>query len=243
MEKVIFTAMSGARHALMAQQIHANNLANVGTTGFRADYERVAAHLLQGDGFDSRVMAQELAPGTDFSPGALVNTGRNLDVGIRGEGFLTVQTADGQEAYTRAGDLTVSADGSLTLHGQPVLGEGGALVLPDYQALDIGPDGTVTVTPPGGGALLEAGRLKLVNPEAGSLVKGTDGLFRLTDGSQAEQDESVVLNSGMLEDANVNPVDEMIQSLQMTRNFELQVKLMQAADEQAKQGNDLVAGT
>ncbi len=243
MEKVIFTAMSGARHALMAQQIHANNLANVATTGFRADYERVAAHLLQGDGFDSRVMAQELVPGTDFSPGALVNTGRGLDVGIRGEGFLTVQTADGQEAYTRAGDLTVAADGSLTLHGQPVLGEGGPLVLPDYQALDIGLDGTVTVTPPGGGALLEAGRLKLVNPEPGSLMKGTDGLFRLTDGSQAEQDESVVLNSGMLEDANVNPVDEMIQSLQMTRNFELQVKLMQAADEQAKQGNDLVAGT
>jgi flagellar basal-body rod protein FlgF len=240
-EKVIYTAMSGAQHALMAQQIHANNLANVDTTGFRADFERVSSTALQGDGFDSRVLASELTPGTDFSAAALVSTGRTLDVGIRGNGWLAVQTAEGEEAYTRAGNINLESDGRLTVNGRAVLGEGGELVLPDYRDLDIGSDGTITVTPPGGGALIEAGRIKLVNPETSQLVKGTDGLFRLDSGETAESDENVILASGHLEDSNVNAVDEMIQSLQMTRNFELQVKLMQSSDEQAKLGNEMIS--
>lgn len=241
MEKVIYTAMSGAQHSLMAQQIHANNLANVDTTGFRADFERVSSTALKGDGFDSRVLASELTPGTDFSAAALVSTGRTLDVGIRGNGWLAVQTAEGEEAYTRAGNMNVESDGRLTVNGRAVLGEGGELVLPDYRDLDIGSDGTITVTPPGGGALIEAGRIKLVNPETSQLVKGTDGLFRLDNGETAESDENVILASGHLEDSNVNAVDEMIQSLQMTRNFELQVKLMQSSDEQAKLGNEMIS--
>lgn len=243
MEKVIYTAMSGAQHALEAQQIHANNLANVSTTGFRADYERVMAQTVQGDGFDSRILAKELAPGTDFSTAALVKTGNKLDVGIRGDGWIAVQTSDGQEAYTRAGDMQVSASGALTLHGRPVLGEGGELVLPDYRDVDIGTDGVISVTPPGGGAMLEVGRLKLVNPDSAQLTKGSDGLFRLTNGGQAERDDNVVVASGYLEDSNVNAVDEMVQSLQMSRTFELQVKLMKSADEQARQGNELVSGS
>jgi flagellar basal-body rod protein FlgF len=240
-EKVIYTAMSGAQHALMAQQIHANNLANVDTTGFRADFERVSSTALTGDGFDSRVLAREMTPGTDFSAAALVSTGRTLDVGVRGNGWLAVQTAEGEEAYTRAGNMNVESDGRLTVNGRAVLGEGGELVLPDYRDLDIGSDGTITVTPPGGGALIEAGRIKLVNPETSQLVKGTDGLFRLDSGETAESDENVILASGYLEDSNVNAVDEMIQSLQMTRNFELQVKLMQSSDEQAKLGNEMIS--
>lgn len=243
MEKVIYTAMSGAQHALQAQQIHANNLANVATTGFRADYERVMAQAVQGDGYDSRVMATELAPGTDFTSAALVKTGNKLDVGIRGDGWLAVQTSDGEEAYTRAGDLAVSSTGALTLHGQPVLGDAGELVLPDYRDMDIGTDGTISVTPPGGGAVLEVGRLKLVNPDTSQLTKGSDGLFRLTSGGQAERDDNVVVASGYLEDSNVNAIDEMVQSLQMSRTFELQVKLMKSADEQAQQGNELVSGS
>lgn len=241
MEKVIYTAMSGAQHALLAQQIHANNLANVDTNGFRADFERVQAVALGGDGFDSRVLASEMAPGADFSAASLVATGRKLDVGVRGDGWLAVLDAAGQEAYTRAGDLQVEADGTLSLNGRPVTGDGGEIVLPEYRDLDIGSDGTITVTPPGGGALIEAGRIKLVNPELSQLSKGADGLFRLSDATTAERDDGVVLASGYLEDSNVNAVDEMIQSLQMTRNFELQVKLMQSSDEQAKLGNELIS--
>ena len=242
MEKLIYTAMSGAQHTLMAQQIRANNLANVNTAGFRADFERASAYALTGDGYQSRVMAREEQAGTDFRAGALMQTGRKLDVAIRGDGFLTVQTADGKEAYARAGNLEVDGEGLLTLNGRPVLGDGGEMVLPAYRDLSFGKDGSLSITPPGGGARLDVGRLKLVNPDPAELVKGADGLFRQRQGGDAEISEQVVLASGFLEGANVNAVDELIGSMSLTRNFELQVKLMKTADEQARQGARLISG-
>ncbi|AMQ41451.1 MULTISPECIES: lateral flagellar basal-body rod protein LfgF [Aeromonas] len=242
MEKLIYTAMSGAQHTLMAQQIRANNLANVNTAGFRADFERVSAYALTGDGYQSRVMAKEEMAGTNFKAGPLMQTGRKLDVAIRGEGFLAVQTEDGKEAYTRAGNLEADADGLLTLNGRPVLGEGGELVLPAYRDISFGKDGTLSITPPGGGARLDVGRLKLVNPEPAELVKGHDGLFRMRQGEDAEVSDQVVMASGFLEGANVNAVDELVSSMSLTRNFELQVKLMKAADDQARQGAKLISG-
>ena len=172
----------------------------------------------------------------------LQQTGRKLDVAIRGDGFLTVQTADGKEAYTRAGNLEVDGEGLLTLNGRPVLGDGGEMVLPAYRDLSFGKDGSLSITPPGGGARLDVGRLKLVNPDPRELVKGADGLFRQRQGGDAEISEQVVLASGFLEGANVNAVDELIGSMSLTRNFELQVKLMKTADEQARQGARLISG-
>ncbi len=242
MEKVIYTAMSGAQHALQAQQIHANNLANVNTTGFRADFERVQAYQLQGDSFGARVLAQEIPGGTSFNAGALSATGRELDVAIQGDGYLTVTMADGSEAYTRAGELTLTADGQLTLQGNAVQGDGGELVIPEYRDIKIGQDGTISITPAGGGALQEIGKLKLVNPDESLLVKNSQGLLQLSDGSQAESDDSVQVAAGFLEGSNVNPIDELINSMSLTRNFELQVKLMQSVDAQAQQGNELISG-
>ena len=242
MEKVIYTAMSGAQHALQAQQVHANNLANVNTTGFRADFERVQAYQLQGDSFGARVLAQEIPGGTSFNAGALSATGRELDVAIQGDGYLTVTMADGSEAYTRAGELTLTADGQLTLQGNAVQGDGGELVIPEYRDIKIGQDGTISITPAGGGALQEIGKLKLVNPDESLLVKNSQGLLQLSDGSQAESDDSVQVAAGFLEGSNVNPIDELINSMSLTRNFELQVKLMQSVDAQAQQGNELISG-
>lgn len=242
MEKVIYTAMSGAQHALQAQQIHANNLANVNTTGFRSDFERVQAYQLEGDSFGARVLAQEIPGGTNFSAGAISETGRELDVAIQGSGYLTVTTADGSEAYTRAGELTLTADGQLTLQGNAVQGDGGELVIPEYRDIKIGQDGTISITPAGGGALQEIGKLKLVNPDESLLVKNSQGLLQLSDGSQAESDDSVQVAAGFLEGSNVNPIDELINSMSLTRNFELQVKLMQSVDTQAQQGNELISG-
>lgn len=242
MEKVIYTAMSGAEHALQAQQIHANNLANVNTTGFRADFERVQAYQLEGDSFGARVLAQEIPGGTSFSAGAISETGRDLDVAIQGSGYFTVATADGGEAYTRAGALTLTADGQLTLQGNAVQGDGGEIVIPEYRDIKIGQDGTISITPAGGGALQEIGKLKLVNPDESLLVKNSQGLLQLSDGSQAEGDDSVQVAAGFLEGSNVNPIDELINSMSLTRNFELQVKLMQSVDTQAQQGNELISG-
>ncbi|MGL5949301.1 MAG: flagellar basal-body rod protein FlgF [Aeromonas sp.] len=243
MEKLIYTAMSGAQHTLMAQQIRANNLANVNTTGFRADFERVSAHTLQGDGYHSRVLAKELNAGSNFDSGPLMQTGRKLDVAVRGQGFLTVQTGDGGEAYTRAGNFELDPEGVLTVNGRPVLGDGGEMVIPPHKDLSFGSNGTISITPPGGGAQMQIGTLKLVNPGVGELAKGPDGLFRMQqEGLVAEASEDVTIASGYLEGANVNAVDELVHSMALTRNFELQVKLMKTADDQARQGAKLIAG-
>ena len=242
MEKLIYTAMSGAEHTLLAQQIRANNLANINTTGFRADFERVSAAAIDGAGYQSRVMAREEQAGSNFTPGPLMQTGRKLDLAIRGEGFFTVQTADGQEAYTRAGNFTVDTEGKLLLNERPVMSDGGESVLPEYRSLTIGSDGTISVTPPGGGAKLEAGKLKLVQPETKNLVKGADGLFRQKQGGVADASDQVVVASGFLEGSNVNAVDELVNSMELTRSFELQVRLMKSADEQARLGAKLISG-
>lgn len=242
MERYIYTALSGAQHTLMAQQIRANNLANVNTTGFRADFERAGSYAVNGDGYQTRVLAEEQGAGTNFSAGTLTETGRDLDVAIRGEGLLAVETANGTEAYTRAGNLVVEIDGRLTLNGRSVVGEGGEIVLPEFRDIDIGQDGTISITPPGGGAQMEVGRIKLVKPDTAGLTKGTDGLIRLGSGARAETDDTVVLASRHLEGSNVNAVDELINTMSLNRTFELQVRLMKAADEQARTGNKLITG-
>ncbi|WKE66532.1 flagellar basal-body rod protein FlgF [Gallaecimonas kandeliae] len=242
MERFLYTAMGGALHTLTAQRIHANNLANAGTTGFRADLEQVAAYQVQGPGFASNVLAQEQDPTTDFTPGHLETTGRDLDVAIRGAGFLSVQAANGKEAYTRAGNLQVDADGQLLADGRPVLGVGGPIQVPDYQSITLGQDGTVSVVPVGGNATLQLGQLKLVNPAIQGLAKGEDGLFHLKAGGQAPQDPNVVLEPGHLEASNVNAVDEMVNTLSLSRTFEVQIRMMKTADELSAAGSRLVRG-
>lgn len=242
MDRYIYTAMTGALHTLTAQRIHANNLANSGTTGFRRDMEQAASYQVQGAGLATHWLSRTERPVTDFAPGRLEATGRELDVGIRGAGFIAVLDDQGNEAYTRAGHLQVDENGRLLTLGRELAGAAGGLVVPDYHALHIGEDGTVSVTPPGGGQL-EVGQIKLVNPPAGQLFKGEDGLFRLPDNAEAPVDPEVRLSSGHLEQSNVNPVDELISTMSLTRTFEIQLRMMKAADENSATGNRLIRGS
>lgn len=241
MERYIYTTLTGAMHTLTAQRIHANNLANASTTGFRRDFERAESYVVQGAGHSTRVLSQTQATGTDFTPGRLEETGRDLDIGIQGAGFIAVLDAKGQEAYTRAGNFQIDDQGRLLSQGREVNGANGPLVLPEFAAISIGRDGTISITPPGGG-LMQVGQIKLVNPDPEELVKGADGLFRLTNGEEADQAPEVVVLSGHLERSNVNAVDEMVTTLALTRTFEIQVKMMKAADENSASGSRLVRG-
>lgn len=243
MERYIYTAMSGALRALNAQRVHANNLANVGTSGFRADFERAEAYQVSGPGFASLQLSVPQVAGSDFSTGRLEHTGRNMDIGIRGTGFIAVQAAGGQEAYTRAGHMELDADGQLLINGHPVLSEGGPVEIPEYRDISIGEDGTISVLPPGGNAVLEVGRIKLVDPPAAALRKGGDGLFRLAGGAVAPRDEEVLILSGHLEGANVSAVDEMVSTMALSRSFEMQVQMMKTADELSAAGSRLVRGS
>jgi len=243
MDEMIYLAMTGARQTEYAQTINSNNLANVSTTGFRADLHSFSSVAIDGPGIDSRVNAVVDSYGTDLTQGPISNTGRDLDVAIRGKGFLAVQTADGGEAYTRAGDLRVEAGGLLTTGaGHLVMGDGGPVAVPPNNSLLIGSDGTISIQPLGQGpeALAIIDRIKLVNPEAELLQKGSDGLLHLKDGSFAEADASVTLISGSLEQSNVNVAKTLVNMIELSRQYEMQVNVIKASEENADAASSLM---
>jgi flagellar basal-body rod protein FlgF len=234
MDKLLYVSMTGARHNTLAQSTHANNLANISTTGFRRDFEQARAMQVFGETQPSRVYALSERPGTDFSPGSLQETGRDLDVAVGGDGWLAVQAPDGGEAYVRTASLNVDAMGVLrTASGLPVLGNGGPVAVPPEQKIDIGDDGTISIRALGEApnVLAEVDRLKLVKPDLSQMQKGADGMMRYTGSEPLQADATVRVTSGFLESSNVNAVEEMTAMLALSRQFELQVKMMNTAKE------------
>jgi len=244
MDKLIYTAMSGAKHLLYRQDALAQNLANASTTGYRADTVAFRAVPIQGDTPGTRVFTIETTTGADFAAGPMTSTGRALDVAVQGPGWIAVQASDGSEAYTRAGNLQIGVDGTLTSpSGNPVLGDGGPITIPLGAAVTIAADGTVSTKTPGTTAVSTVGQLKLVNPPAEELKKGLDGLFRLTTGEAADADPNVRLADGTLEGSNVNVVEAMVGMIAAARQFEMQMKMLSSAEQNEQKANTLVAGS
>ena len=166
--------------------------------------------------------------------GALLSTGRDLDVAVKGQGWIAVQGADGKEAYTRAGDLQVDATGALaTATGHPVLGDGGPIAVPPYTSIFVARDGSISIVAQGQTPETTStiGRLKLVNPPDEQIERGDDGLFRMKDGSDAPADAAVQVGSGVLESSNVNAAEAMVNMIELARHFEMQVKAIRTAEE------------
>ncbi len=233
MDRMLYVAMSGAKQTLVAQAINSNNVANATTTGFKADLNQLRSMPLFGTGQPSRVYAMTERPGPDLGAGAIHETSRELDVAVNGEGWIAVQAPDGSEAYTRRGDLRLTANGILeTGAGHPVLGNGGAIAIPQAEKLEIGSDGTISVRPLGQDAkgLAEIDRIKLVRPAAGDLTKGADGLFRLKGGGVAAADAAVSVTRGALETSNVSIAEALVEMITLARRFEIQVKMMDTAE-------------
>jgi len=236
MDRLVYVAMSGAKEILRAQAANNHNLANASTTGFRADLSAFQTQSVVGAGLPTRAYATNDTVGWDSSSGSLEATGRDLDVAIKGPGWFAVQAGDGTEAYTRAGDLRVDPTGVLsTVDGNPVLGDSGPVTLPPHSSITIGGDGTVSVVPLGQQAktVASVGRIKLVNPAASDLARGADGLFRLRAGGEAPADATVHMLSGALESSNVNIAATMTNMIELARNYDLQVKAMRAAEDNA----------
>jgi flagellar basal-body rod protein FlgF len=230
MDRLIYLSMSGAKATLQRQDVLAHNLANASTTGFRAELAAFRAVPVRGDGASTRAYALESTIGYDPRGGPLQTTGRELDVAMKGNAWLAVQGLDGTEAYTRAGALDVDAEGQLvTAGGRLVLGDGGPITLPPGARIDIAGDGTVNATV-GNGRPQPVGRLKLVSPEA-PLQRGTDGLFRATDGNDLDADPNARLQAGALEGSNVSPVETMVAMIAAARQFEQQMKSLQTAEQ------------
>lgn len=243
MDRMVYVAMSGAKETLRALTANNHNLANISTTGFRADLSAFQTNQVTGPGLTSRAYAMDSSVGWDASSGALQHTGRDLDVAIKGPGWLAVQSADGSEAYTRAGDLHVDVDGMLvTATGLPVLSDSGVVAVPPHSSITLGTDGTISIVPAGQTASTSAvvGRVKLVNPPAQSVVRGQDGLFRLSSGDPAPSDASVSLVSGSLEASNVDVASVMTNMIELSRRYDLQVKAMKTAEDTASSGTKLL---
>ncbi|MES2258618.1 MAG: flagellar basal-body rod protein FlgF [Pseudomonadota bacterium] len=241
MDALIYTTISGADRALRGLQVHANNMANLDTVGFRANMELTTSRAVPGSGYDARHMAQMQPNAVNTRTGTLKATGRDLDVAIDGDGFFAVQ-GPGGEAYTRAGGVTLDADGSMTVNGMPLLGEGGPIRLPPNNGISISQDGTVSVQSPGTTIMQVIDKLKLVKAEASELTKNEAGLLVSRDGGPLQTDPTVQVRSGHLEGSNVSAVEEMVATMAMDRSYEIQMKLFKASDAMVEAGNRLIGG-
>ena len=242
MDRMIYLAMNGAKALMQRQDALSNNLANANTDGFRADLMAFRSVPVRAeDTATTRVFALEATAGFNDQAGPIRKTDNPLDVAIRGEGWFAVQTPDGNEAYTRNGSFTLGPEGALlTQTGQPVLGDGGPLVIPANSEVVIGSDGTVSAKT-GNQPPQQVGRLKLVNAQPGEMTKGADGLMRMKSGDPAQDDPNVRVVDGAIEGSNVNVVESMVGMIALARQFEMQMKLLQTAESNEQRAAQLVS--
>lgn len=242
MDKLLYTAMTGAKQAHFRQATVSHNLANASTTGFRSELAAFRAVPVIGNGLPTRVFVVEQSIGSDLRQGPLQHTGNDLDVALDGEGWIAIQTSSG-EAYTRNGELAADSTGLLkNRSGQILVGEGGPLTIPENTRVSVAPDGTVSgASLDNPGQRVEIGKIKLVNPAPEQMEKGNDGLFRLRDGQPAALDPNVKLVSGALEGSNVNAVDELVSMISTQRSYEMQLKLMTTAEQNDRAAMQLLS--
>ncbi|PMH40993.1 flagellar biosynthesis protein FlgF [Vibrio sp. 10N.286.49.B3] len=246
MDRALFLAMSGAKQNMQALQLRSNNLANVSTTGFRADLAQARSMQAYGDGLPTRVFSMTERPGQNFAQGSVITTGRDLDITIEGDGWLAVLDQTGQEGLTRNGNLNIDPNGMLmNASGHLVLGNNDApITLPiPLSKVEIGRDGTISVLPQGApaNAMEVIDRIKLTRTNNQTLFKDTNGLFRSkTPNTPYEADANVQVQTGAIEGSNVNAVGEMTSLIDLQRQFEMQVKMMSTAEEMDRSSDSLL---
>lgn len=243
MDRLIYTAMGGASHILQQQASVGQNLSNVNTPGYRAAVNAFRAVPLVGEGLPTRAFVVDSTAGADFTPGVMQPTGRNLDMAVQGAGWIAIQMENGSEAYTRNGSFQVSPEGILqTRAGLNVAGDTGLITIPPNTEVTVGKDGTISTVPTGlpPNQVVLVGRIKLVNPAEEQMVRGDDGMFRTKDGKPAAADIAVKVAPGNLESSNVNTVEAMVSMISLARQFDMQMKMLQSADNNARQASQLL---
>lgn len=235
MDRLIYTALSGMQASMDRQRVLASNMANAQTIGFRAEMADQRPVTIEGEGLEARAMQHALVRGADMAPGELVETGRSLDIAVTtADALIAVQTPEGEEAYTRRGDLSVAASGLLvTGEGHPVMGDAGPITVPPGGAVSIAPDGAISVADPANPALppLEVGRIKLASWAGSDIAKGLDGLFRVRGGGILPHDLQARVNPGHLEQSNVKPTEILVEMIDQQRLFAMRSKLVSTAGE------------
>lgn len=245
MDRMLYIAMSGAKEISLSQANNANNLANANTDGFKKDFNQFRAQHMEGPGWDSRAYSLDERPATDFSPGAVKVTGRDLDVMTQANGFLAVQTPDGQEALVRTASMQITNEGTLVDEkGNPMLNEGGVpITLPPARQVQIASDGTISIVPAGANnnLMVQLDQLRVVEPDVANLSKGLDGYIRNAGGALEQANVRVV--SGAKETSNVNTVEALTTMIELSRKYEMQVKMMNTSKTHAQKSDSLVSMT
>lgn len=243
MDRLIHTSLSAMRGAMARQTTVANNLANANTVGFRAEVASQRPLWLRGGEFQGRAPASEEVVNADMKAGAIISTGRDLDVAMQGDAMLAVQADDGEESYTRRGDLMISPSGLLTTgDGVPVMGDGGPITMPPADKIMVGADGKISIVPEGGDPtqMQQVAQLKIVSPKGSEIVKGLDGLFKVRGGGTLPTDPDAKVTQGALEQSNVNTSDALVQMIEASRSWETQIKLLTTAKELDSSTTDLM---
>ena len=241
-DRFAFTAMTGAKHAMGQLATTTHNMANLQTPGFREMLSMFRAVPVDGASADSRAFVVDSTPGADWTPGSVSPTGNPLDVAIKDQGLFVVRRGDGQEAYTRSGKFHLDAQGFLvTSAGLNVLDDQGSEIqIPEgSEDIQILANGTVRVTLPGQMFDTTVARLKLVNPLPHTLERLPDGLFGSTEELEASDDVNVL--QGSIEGSNVNAAQAMVQMIAQNRLFDLNIRLIQAAEQNSKSAGTLMS--
>ena len=241
-DRFVFTAMTGAKHAIGQLATTTHNMANLQTPGFREMLSTFRAVPIEGASADSRAFVVDSTPGADWTPGSVSPTGNPLDVAIQDQGLFVVRRGDGQEAYTRSGKFHLDAQGFLvTSAGLNVLDDQGLVIqIPEgAQDIQIQANGTVRVNLPGQMLDTTVARLKLVNPLPHTLERLPDGLFGTTEELEASDDVKVL--QGSLEGSNVNAAQAMVQMIAQNRLFDLNIRLVQVAEQNSKSAGTLMS--
>ena len=243
MDRLIYTALSGMQASMNRQRVIASNMANAQTIGFRAEVFDQRPVTVTGAGLEARAMQEAGVRSADMSGGEIVETGRPLDVAVDGEALIAVQAPDGSEAYTRRGDLTLSATGLLVNgEGYPVVGDAGPITLPLNGVPTISPDGTITVADPAAPDQppQEVGRIKLAGWQGSPIAKGLDGLFRVEGGGVLPRDEEATVKSGSLEQSNVNTTEVLVDMIDAQRLYAMRSKVIATARDVDESGAQLM---
>lgn len=242
MDRMLFISMSGAKEISLSQANNSNNLANANTDGFKKDFNQFRAQHMEGPGWNSRSYSMDERPATDFSAGAVKVTGRNLDIMTKENGFITMLAPDGSEVLTRTASLRMNPVGELVdSKGDPVLNVGGSPIsLPEYKLIEISADGTISVIPSDSqnDLLVEIDQIKMVTPDIKQLEKGVDGYIRSKENGLGLG--NAVLVSGALETSNVNTVESLTTMIELSRKYEMQVKMMKTAKDHSAKSDSLV---
>ena len=252
MDRLIFTSNATINQMANARQVLVNELANASTTGFKSSYD-VALNSVKADGdrtsFDTRIQAQAVSRDLiRLQPGAIMATGRELDVSLTDMSVMMVQAPNGERAFTRRGDLRVSTQGQLeTGNGHPVMGQNGPITVPPGVNLSVNTDGSVYAqdpAQPGNVPPVLVDQIALRDASEVQLLRRQDGLYQVADkpaGSDFTSGPTLpVVIPKALEGSNVSAIEAMTRLMDHSRSFETQIRIIKETKSLDEQSSSLM---